>query len=105
MLLEKIQCYKKKVQLKNHVYWLTSCSLKGIEFDKDGGQFSKTENDFGKWSVGAKLKLSNSSWYNVDVSKDGVEAMGQGFPDKNMQGGTKSPVKVIYSNGESELIK
>lgn len=83
----------------------TISGLEEIKFDKDGGQFSKTENDFGKWSIGAKLKLSNSSWYDVDVSKEGIEAMGQGFPDENMEGGTEGSVKVIYSNGESELVK
>ena len=31
--------------------------------------------------------------------------MKRGFPDKNMHGGTLSDVKIIYSNGESEIIK
>lgn len=79
--------------------------IEEIKFEKDGGRFSGTENDFGKWSIGADVKLSDSSWYTITASKEGIESMKRGFPRDNMQGGTLSTIKVIYSNGESENIK
>lgn len=79
--------------------------IEEIKFENDGGRFSRTENDFGKWSIGADVKLSDSSWYTITASKEGIESMKRGFPRDNMQGGTLSTIKVIYSNGESENIK
>lgn len=79
--------------------------IEEIKFENDGGRFSGTENDFGKWSIGADVKLSDSSWYTITASKEGIESMKRGFPRDNMQGGTLSTIKVIYSNGESENIK
>lgn len=79
--------------------------LKEIKFADDGGRISGTENDFGKWFIGVDLKLSDGLWYTISASKDGIEGMKSGFPDKNMHGGTSSPVKVIYSNKKSEIIK
>ncbi len=79
--------------------------LEEIKFESDGGKFSGTENDFGSWSIGADLKLSDSERYKITASKKGVKGMKRGFPDKNMHGGTLSDVKIIYSNGESEIIK
>ena len=79
--------------------------LKEIKFSDDGGKISGTENDFGKWSIGVDLKLSDELWYTISASKEGVEGMKSGFPDRNMHGGTSSPVKVIYSNGKREILK
>lgn len=74
--------------------------LEEIKFDEKGGSISGA----GSWSCGADVKI-NGKWYGIITAKDGVFGMKAGFPQENEHGGTKTPLKVIYSNGQSEVLK
>lgn len=83
----------------------TISGLKELEFNENGGSFSKTENDWGKWSINVRVKLIDSKWYSIDASRTGVEMMKSGFPNANMHEGTTNPIKVIYSDKHEEILK
>ncbi|KRL61415.1 hypothetical protein [Latilactobacillus fuchuensis] len=80
--------------------------LEEIIFDKDGGQFSKTENDFGTWYIDVKLKISDN-WYEITIGKNGGSYGGvdEDFLEEKTGKKTKNSVKVKYSNGDEAVLK
>lgn len=80
--------------------------LEEIIFNKDGGQFSKTENDFGTWYIDVKLKISDN-WYEIATGKDGGSYGGvdKDFPEEKIGKETKNSVIVKYSNGDEAVLK
>jgi len=58
----------------------------------------------GIWSVGADVEIEGK-WYGIIAVIDGVSGVKAGFPLNHDHGGTKSSVKVIYSNNQEEMIE
>lgn len=80
--------------------------LEEIVFNKDGGNDSGTENDFGTWYINVKIKISNE-WYEIATGKDGGAYGGipKKFPEDKIGGKTTNPTKVKYSNGKEEILE
>lgn len=99
---KKFEYQKQSAKALIHEYQ----NLEKITFDKDGGRFSGTENDFGKWYIGVKMKINNHL-YTITTGKNGglYGGVSEDFPFKQISGKTITPVKVEYSNGSVEVLK